>query len=131
MKHTKNEEEKKENKKQLIRRWDDIRRNQMSYVQNTLLVISLAFLGYLISFLKENKDCFLVILIFAIYLLIILNIVSALIRLLDYRDTAQKVRKNRDLNRFDGSTWTLFYIQIIFFIFILSMFIFYILTKQN
>ncbi len=97
--------------------WHDIRRKQMSYVQNILLVIFSAFFGYLISFITNNQvinqyRCFFNLMLIISVVLILLNLSAALIRLLDFRKMANNPKQN---NPFDTWTWPLLYMQLVLF----------------
>jgi hypothetical protein len=121
-----------------ISKWDNIRRTQMGYMLNTILALSLAFLGYLISFITHNKiiinySCFFKILLLILVLLIIINLICSLVRLIDFRKTA---RKNRDKDLEDISylgrlTWFLFYAQLILFIIEIILFLTFVFINFN
>jgi hypothetical protein len=116
-----------------IGKWDNIRRTQMGYMLNTLLVLSLAFLGYLISFITNNQiiinhTCFFKILLLILVLLIIINLICSFVRLIDFRKTARKVREKslEDTSEFGHLTWFLFNTQFILFIIEIILFLIFI-----
>ncbi|MFH1151831.1 MAG: hypothetical protein ABIJ14_03660 [Nanoarchaeota archaeon] len=115
-------------------RWDEIRRKQIGYLLNTILILSLAFLGYLVSFLTNknleiNNLCLFNVILGFLFSVIIINLICSFVRLIDFKITAKNTR-TKD-NKIDTSllgsiTWFLFTLQWLFFLVVIVLFLIFI-----
>ena len=114
-------------------RWQTVLRDQLSFLNNLLLTISIGIVGFLLSLLKTKEfspvcigKFFFTIGLLSISLSILFGIATGYSRLMDYRKTVKKIgtelkggtgiRQLKKLMKlFENLTWCLFHIQIISF----------------
>lgn len=114
-------------------RWQTVLRDQLSFLNNLLLTISIGIVGFLLSLLKTNEfspDCigklFFTAGLLTISLSILLGIGTAYSRLMDYRWTVKKIatelkggaglsQLKKSMKRYEKLTWCIFHLQIISF----------------
>lgn len=122
----------KTNEERFIR-WQSILRNQLTFLNNLLLAISIGILGYLFTLLNTptfiitgDQKLFFTLGLFLLFISVMCGIFTAFNRLLDFRATTKKIRKKQlgskqenlseltELMELYGKiTWFLFYSQII------------------
>lgn len=114
-------------------RWQTVLREQLSFLNNLLLTISIGIAGFLLSLLKTNEfspvcigKLFFTAGMLSVSLSILLGISTAYSRLMDYRWTVKKIatelkggadlsRLKKLMKRYEKLTWCLFDLQIISF----------------
>ena len=114
-------------------RWQTVLRDQLSFLNNLLLTISIGILGFFLSILKTPafmpicmERFFFTAGILSISISILLGIATAYSRLMDYRWTVKKIatelkggaglsQMKKLMNRYKKLTWCVFYLQIISF----------------
>ncbi|MGP8225416.1 MAG: hypothetical protein ACLQGT_04605 [Terracidiphilus sp.] len=116
--------DKKDNRDRMVR-WQKITIDQLGYVINLIITLSVALLGYFFSLLRDttfvpghSARCALLFSFLAIALSVFCGLLCTLIRLLDFRGTAMRTKSRvdapskSDLERMGNVTWRLFYIQL-------------------
>jgi hypothetical protein len=117
-------------------RWQENLRNQLTFLNNLLIIIAIGIVGYIFDFLKDLNDksyhfksCTLVFGLILTICSLTIGIITAISRMLDNRFTLNKIReelvgeiiKMNDLKRwvklFSKLTWILFIVQIWSFFF--------------
>jgi hypothetical protein len=116
-------------------RWQQILREQLTYLNNILLTFSVATLGFLFSLLTEDnfvptcyQKLFFTFGLIMIFLSIFIGLATSFSRLFDFRTTLKKIKNETSGNHADieeqkqlkdmysKSTWNLFYGQSILFV---------------
>lgn len=121
-----------ENNERFIR-WQAVLRNQLTFLNSLLLTISIGIIGFIISLLNNsgfNLICCQKILftfgLILVFISILMGLSTAFSRLLDFRTTVKKIRKEtKGSSKFDlenlkdimdlyrKTTWFFFYSQVI------------------
>lgn len=123
-------------------RWQTALRDQISFLNNLILTISIGITGYLVSLLKDNvftlvctEKLFFTLGLLLIMLSVLLGIGAGYSRLMDYRKTVRKIgtelkgginlsQLKKSMKLYEKITWILFDFQIISFsLSILSLFV--------
>lgn len=114
-------------------RWQTALRGQLSFLNGLILSISIGILGFLISLLKDSsftlescQKCFFTVGLMLIFVSIFLGLLSAFSRLMDFRTTVKKIKKEIEdatsseliemkeiMKLYSNWTWILFYSQTI------------------
>ena len=114
-------------------RWQTVLRNQLTFLNNLLLTISIGVVGFLLSLLKDPyfdptycKKFFFTFGFILIFVSVLFGLLTAYSRLMDYRRTLEKIRtelrKENGLKRLkklmkknEKLSWCFFYLQIFSF----------------
>lgn len=122
------------NSNERFTRWQQALREQLTFLNNLILTLSIGSLGFIFSLLNksrfvpiDNQKLFFTISLFLFFISILLGLTTSFSRLFDFRTTVKKIKielttKNPEveslkelMDLYSKWTWRLFYGQVIVF----------------
>lgn len=111
-----------------FQRWQKIAIDQLTYALNLFLALTIAVLAYWFSLLRDDgfmpgatAKCLMLLSLLALAVSVVCGLVCVVLRLIDFRGTAQRARGKEDapgrdeLRGLGRRTWNLFYVHLVGF----------------